>query len=161
MASNGRNRIFADFIKKQFPSCPENILDVACGDGRLSVQLSQTFPFAEVTGIDPKPRGNKRRIKIFKGTFPHRVKINEYDLIVGMHPDGATWPIVEKCCLHKIPFAVVPCCLVHVPPSFSGGNMHSWVRYIVSYSQHHGMTTMHNVLKMRGANQVVVSIPNN
>lgn len=160
MADNQRNRIFASFLGKQFSDPPDNILDVACGDGRLTVNLAEIFPFATVTGIDPKPRGNRRRVKVLRGKFPDRIKAQRYDLIVGMHPDEATWPIVETCCKHKISFAVVPCCLLHVPKSFPGGNLHNWVLYIANYVNSMGMKSQHTELPMRGANQIVFAINN-
>lgn len=159
MADNQRNRIFAAFLEKQLVHQPSNILDVACGDGRLTVALSQVFPLANVIGVDPKPRGNKRRIRFLRGKFPERVKIRAYDLIVGMHPDEATWAIVQESCKHRITFAVVPCCLLHVPPSFPGGNMHHWVQYIARYAETQSMKVVTAHLKMRGANQVIMGVP--
>lgn len=159
MADNQRNKVFATFLKKQFINHPTSILDVACGDGRLTKILSETFPFASVIGIDPKPRGNKRRIKFLRGEFPERVKVGEYDLIVGMHPDEATWTIVQESCRYRITFAVVPCCLLCVPPSFPGGNMYHWVQYIADYAKDHKMRVTSTILKMRGANQVIMGIP--
>lgn len=159
MADNQRNNVFATFLKKQLIHQPQNVLDVACGDGRLTVALLKLFPFANVVGIDPKPRGNKRRIRFLRGEFPKRVKTKRYDLIVGMHPDEATWAIVQESCKYCIIFAMVPCCLLHVPPSFPGGNMHQWVQYIASYAETHDMKVISTSLKMRGANQVVMGIP--
>ena len=160
MADNQRNKIFAAFIGKQFSNNhPKNILDVACGDGRLAVALSKVFPFAEIVGVDPKPRGNKRKIKFLRGKFPERVKIKQYDLIVGMHPDEATWDIVKQSCYHRIPFSVVPCCLLHTPPFFQKGNMQTWVRFLYEYSNQHNMRTTHTTLPMNGANQVLFGVP--
>lgn len=157
MSENQRNRIFADFLKRNIRP-PTNILDVACGDGRLGIILSELFPLASVTGIDLKPRGRRRNLKMIRGSFPDRIEITSYDLIAGMHPDGATWPIVEACCLHQITFAVVPCCLLHVPPHFPGGNMYEWAQYIASYTEKYMERVVHTTLKMRGANQVILGI---
>ena len=77
VADSRRNIVFATFLKRQFPNPPINILDVACGDGSLSVQLAKVFPLATITGIDPRPRGDKRRVKILKGKFPERVKVQQ------------------------------------------------------------------------------------
>ena len=159
MADNQRNRIFAEFLRRQFSNHPKSILDVACGDGRLTVALSKVFSFSEVVGVDPKPGGNKGKAKFLRGLFPERVKVEQYDLIVGMHPDGATWPIVEESCKRRIPFAVVPCCLKHVPPSFPGGNIYRWVKYIITYAEACNMRVTSTTLSMRGANQVVLGIP--
>lgn len=154
MSDNRRNTIFADFIKRQFPDT-ESILDVASGDGRLAKKLATLYPFAKVLAIDPKPRGNKQHIRFLRGTFPDRIKVGEYDLIVGMHPDEATWPIVEESCRHRINFAVVPCCVLHVPRDFPGGDMYRWCKFIVDYTERHGMKVTNGVLPIRGANQVI------
>lgn len=158
MADNTRNKVFADFLNKRLAQPPSKILNVACGDGKLNICLSKAFPFAEIVGIDPKPRGHRRDANLLKGRFPDRIKnIAQYDLFVGMHPDEATWDIVRIGCLHNITFAVVPCCLKHTPPSFPGGNIHNWVSHISQYSQNHGMITTNTLLPMRGANHIIFS----
>jgi len=160
MSDDQRNNVFAEFLRRQIPQSPSNVLDVACGDGRLCVALSKIFPTANVVGIDLKPRGNKRRIKVLKGRFPDRIKnIGEYDLFVGMHPDDATWPIVQESCKRKILFAVVPCCVLHAPSAFDGGDMYKWVQYISHYATNNGMRVVNQVLRMRGANHVILGIP--
>ena len=154
MADNQRNAIFAEFLYEHFPHA-QSILNVACGDSRLSVILQKKYPMATVVGIDPNPRGNKKRTKSLRGLFPQRVNVTDYDLIVGMHPDEATWPIVELCCKHMINFSVVPCCLLHTPKGFRG-NMHSWAEHISNYSARHHMRPLHTLLEMKGANHVIV-----
>lgn len=72
-----------------------------------------------------------------------------------MHPDGATWPIVELCCEHKINFGVVPCCLIHTPEGFRG-NMRSWAEHIANYADCHSMKPLHTLLEMKGANHVII-----
>lgn len=156
MADNQRNKVFAAFLRKQLGDHPKNILDVACGRGKLTVELQKQFPFANVVGLDPKPRGNKRRIKFLRGRFPERVKISQYDLIVGMHPDEATWRIVERSCQNHISFAVVPCCVLHAPRSFPGGNTIQWAKYMADYAETRCMKVFSCVLGMSGANNVVL-----
>lgn len=46
------------------------------------------------------------------------------DLLVGMHPDGATRVIVEYAARHGRPFAVVPCC------SDNGMSYKPWMRHL-------------------------------
>lgn len=159
MSDSKRNKVLAEFLQKQNLN-PTSILDVAAGDGRLGACLSQQYPFAEVTAIDLKPRGNKGKIKWLKGKFPDRIDPSEFDLIVGMHPDEATWSIVEVCCRHRINFAVVPCCLLHTPKFFQKGNMHTWSDFLFHYTQKHTKKASHNLLRMKGANHVVCGIFN-
>lgn len=119
MSCNNRHLVFAEFLAKQLRFDPSYILDVACGDGRLCKTLTSVFPLARVVGVDPKPRGNRRcGITYLRGYFPDRVSVQDYDLVVGMHPDAATWAIVTESCRFNISFAVVPCCMMHVPSSF-------------------------------------------
>jgi len=160
MADNQRNKVFAAFLKKQLNKQPRKILDVACGDGRLTVELSKLFPFSDITGLDPKPRGNKHKIKFIRGKFPERIKqLETYDLIAAMHPDEATWPIVQKCCEYHIIFAIVPCCIMHVPPTFPGGNLSKFIQYIINYAKEHSMRIVSTTLKIRGANRAILGTP--
>ena len=38
-------------------------------------------------------------------------QIKEKNIIIGMHPDQATEPIVDMALKYQMPFAVVPCCV--------------------------------------------------
>ena len=62
------------------------------------------------------PRGNLPRqiCSLFDETFargPHAALFREASIVVGMHPDQATEPIVRAALRAGKPFAVVPCCV--------------------------------------------------
>ena len=42
---------------------------------------------------------------------PKHEQESTHDLIIGMHPDQATEPIIDMALKYKKPFAVVPCCV--------------------------------------------------
>eukprot|EP00993_Chasmostoma_nieuportense_P002696 NODE_3469_length_962_cov_27.295808_g3319_i0.p1 GENE.NODE_3469_length_962_cov_27.295808_g3319_i0~~NODE_3469_length_962_cov_27.295808_g3319_i0.p1 ORF type:complete len:268 (-),score=46.98 NODE_3469_length_962_cov_27.295808_g3319_i0:98-901(-) len=49
---------------------------------------------------------------LFGADFPLASPVwPQCSVVVGMHPDEATVPIVEACVEHRKPFAVVPCCV--------------------------------------------------
>ena len=41
----------------------------------------------------------------------HRETLASASMLIGMHPDQATEPIVDAALRHRVPFAVVPCCV--------------------------------------------------
>ncbi len=51
------------------------------------------------------------------------------ELVVGMHPDGATRVIIEYAALHRIAFAVVPCC------SDNGISYKPWMRHLTELAR--------------------------
>ena len=105
------------------------ILDVAGGRGDLSFELSSKFNLRCVI-IDPRPQKFRRwQLKMIKkhpefspprhiqGLFDenffekHDVDVADVRLVIGMHPDEATEPLVTNALDNKIPFAVIPCCV--------------------------------------------------
>jgi len=110
MGDTHRNKVFASFIKKQFPKI-KSVLVVADGKGALARELAGQG--LQVRVIEAKPRYNwrdKRGIKYQRGWFTREHKIAE-DLVVGMHPDEATGEIIMAATANRKPWAVVPCCL--------------------------------------------------
>ncbi len=78
---------------------PENILDVGCGIGELCVEISQKYPSAEITGIDPSSKMIERanqsfssqNIKYICGNPENLPKNQQFDLIVSTN----AFPYVE------------------------------------------------------------------
>ena len=169
MGASNRAAVFADFLGRQFPRV-HTILDVAGGGGLLSLYLAHMG--YKVTLVDPKGR-----ISQFRGQIEHAVRLargipivrkpfmvgycngTAPDLIVGMHPDGATLPIVEEadrlgCC-----FAVVPCCIKKpVPIQLHGRCSYAtWVQFLRNRPK--ALDTRCTALKMTGRNLVVWGWP--
>jgi len=75
----------------------------------------------------------------------------ETDLLVGMHPDGATRVIIEYAALHQRPFAVVPCCSDNSMP------YNPWRRYLAELARERGFTKVEeHALPMEGRARVIL-----
>lgn len=94
----------ASLIAERFPGA-RHVVDVAGGQGLLSRLLTKRHGF-EAEVVDP--RGN-----VLKGVA-HQARpfspsdADFYDLVVGLHPDGALRAVVESALVR--PTLLVPCC---------------------------------------------------
>jgi hypothetical protein len=136
--------LFAQLIARRFTA--PRIYDVAGGMGKLNEALTKLG--REVTTFD-------RRHKHLPVTFAERrFTLDEpcaADLVVGMHPDGATRIIVEYAAKHRIPFAVVPCC------ADNSMSPKPWARYVAQLARELGFTIVEEVdLPMEGRARVIV-----
>jgi hypothetical protein len=106
----------AQWIKKNFPNV-KTVCDVAGGCGELTVELNKLG--YDATTIEPRVKKYKKSIRKAvrknKLVLPKREQrffdisiADQYDLIVGLHPDGATKDIAESALLR--PVVLVPCC---------------------------------------------------
>lgn len=103
--AEGRFEEVAEFIYNIFGRDIKYIADVAGGQGMLSKLLSKKYNYCSEV-IDP-------RGYVLKGVENRQCEYTPdmagyYDLIVGLHPDQATRPVVESA--FTTPVLVVPCC---------------------------------------------------
>lgn len=145
MADKRRFDLFARFLANRF-STAQRVYDVAGGMGKLNEALTRLG--REVTTFDlrhkrlPQLRYEER---IFTLDEPCSA-----DLVVGMHPDGATRIIIEYAAKHRIPFAVVPCC------SDNGMPYKPWMRHLAEVAREQGIPHVEEaVLPMDGRARVV------
>lgn len=109
-----RHELFAAWIAQTYP-CVETIMDVAGGNGLLSQGLLDRG--YKVILVDPNPRCQNVTIvaEPLYGNGSDLLEkysdLRSVDLIVGMHPDQATEPIVETAENLGVPFCLVPCCV--------------------------------------------------
>lgn len=97
--------VVARFVWETYGSNVKYIADVAGGQGMLSRVLSKKFNY-ESEVIDPREyvlRGVSNRQDYYDSGMA-----DYYDLIIGLHPDQATRPVVESALVR--PIIVVPCC---------------------------------------------------
>lgn len=100
-----RFEVVADFIASQYGKTIRSIADVAGGKGILTRLLTKKKNF-ECELIDP-------RRTVLKG-IEHRPEQFEpemadyYDLLVGLHPDGALRQLGEAALVR--PAVIIPCC---------------------------------------------------
>lgn len=80
-------------------------------------------------------------------------------LVVGLHPDQATEPIVEYAIASGKPFAIVPCCVFSRDNPFrrlaSGRSVHSYDDFCTYLCEKAGGRVERAFLKMEGKNQVL------
>lgn len=100
-----RFEVVADFVWNRFGRNIKYIADVAGGKGMLAKILNSKYNY-ETDVIDPRGwtlKGINSRKEEFKPELA-----SYYDLVIGLHPDEATRPIVESAAITKT--LLIPCC---------------------------------------------------
>lgn len=147
MADKRRFELFAQFLCQRFPAAPR-VFDVAGGMGRLNEELTRLG--REVTTYD----GRHKRLKV--RYVERHFTVDEpcaCDLVVGLHPDGATRVIIEYAARHRVPFAVVPCC------ADNGMPYKPWMRHLAELAVSLGLQVEEHTLPMDGRARVLVGLP--
>jgi len=147
MADKRRFDLFADVLTQRFPA--PRIFDIAGGMGKLNLALRErgreVLTFDERHKHLPVPYARRR----FTLEEPCAC-----ELVVGMHPDGATRIIVEYAAHHRVPFAIVPCC------SDNGMPYKPWMRHLTELAQRFGFSSVEELtLPMDGRARVIVGMP--
>ena len=107
MGDTRRGIVMAEYIKRHFPRI-NKIISVADGNLILSNELCHNYT---VSVYDPKIRNRNKFINIHKGLFLAN-NSELCDLVVGIHPDGATGEIVDYSIKNRINGIIVPCCII-------------------------------------------------
>ncbi len=147
MADKRRFDLFADLLVQRFPAA-RRVFDVAGGMGKLNAALAARG--CDVLTFDTRWK---------RADVPYaerRFTLDEpcaCDLVVGMHPDGATRIIVEYAARHSRPFAVVPCC------SDNGMPYRPWVRHLGELAVSLGLRIDEVDLPMQGRAKVLIGEP--
>jgi hypothetical protein len=160
MGDSRRFDLFARFVANQVrPSIRGDlrVADVAAGKGYLSWALRE-HGFIKVVPFEPHPRrgGQVRRLGIRAQEFTPTMA-QDFDLIVGMHPDEATDCMLSGAALHRKMVIVCPCCVRPNAWSYSGArNSHvDWRRHLINRSRQSGLELNQGALKMTGANALL------
>jgi hypothetical protein len=144
MADKRRFELFAQFISERFSA--SRIFDIAGGQGRLNEALTKLGH--TVTTFDLRHKHLPVRFAQRAFTLEEPC---EADLLVGMHPDGATRIIIEYAALHRLPFAVVPCCSDNSMP------YNPWMRHLAGLARERGFATVgEHSLPMEGRARVIL-----
>jgi hypothetical protein len=122
MADLRRFSLFADFLAQRFAA--RRVFDVAGGMGKLNEAL--TARGVQVVTFDRRHR--HLDVPYVEGMFTLDQPC-EAELVVGLHPDGATRVIIEYAARHRIAFAVVPCC------SDNGMSYKPWMRHLTELAR--------------------------
>jgi hypothetical protein len=147
LADKRRFEAFARFITERFGEA-KRVFDIAGGQGRLNEELGRLG--REATTFD------QRHKHLDVPYAQRRFTLEEpcaCDVVVGMHPDGATRIIVEYAATHRVPFAIVPCC------SDNGMSYKPWMRHLAELAAAHGMQVEHHTLPIEGRAAVIVGFP--
>ena len=132
VSSSQRARVFAEWILETYGHDQLQsgvVLDIAGGRGDLSFELSVKHGVKCII-VDPRPQKfRKWQLKILKKNPElqapqhiqdlfddnllqrHDVDPDQVKLVVGLHPDEATEPLVDTALHLNINFAVIPCCV--------------------------------------------------
>ena len=156
MGDSRRFQVFAQFISKQFPHQDTHIADVAGGKGDLQLALRE-LGYTNVTTFD-----KRKKKKITRGVrYQHRwfdtgVK-QDFNLLLGMHPDEATDVIVVEAARRSIPFAIVPCCVMPNAITFWGQhNYRTWLSWLETNASKRGHRVERFYLNIQGKNTVLL-----
>ena len=147
MADKRRFDLFAQLLVERFPAA-QRVFDVAGGQGKLNEALTRLGRTVTTFDLRHKRLPVRYAERIFTLDEPC-----EADLVVGMHPDGATRVIIEYAAKHALPFAVVPCCSDNSMP------YNPWRRHLAEVARAQGFAHVEEVdLPMEGRSAVVLGV---
>jgi hypothetical protein len=143
MADLRRFTVFAQFLAERFDA--RRVFDVAGGMGKLNQAL--TALGRQVATFDRRHR--RLDVPYIERTFTLDEPC-QAELVVGLHPDGATRVIIEYAARHRIAFAVVPCC------SDNGMSYKPWMRHLAELARAQAFDEVgEQVLPIRGRARVL------
>jgi hypothetical protein len=145
MADKRRFDLFAQLLVERFPQALR-VFDVAGGQGKLNEALAKLGRSVTTFDLRHKRLPVRYAERIFTLEEPC-----EADLVVGMHPDGATRVIIEYAAKHQLSFAVVPCCSDNSMP------YNPWRRHLAELARAQGFAQVEEVdLPMEGRSRVIL-----
>ncbi len=147
MADKRRFALFAELVVERFPAA-RRVFDIAGGMGQLNVEL--TSRGRDILTFDS--RHKHLPVRFAERRFGLEEPC-ECDLVIGLHPDGATRVIIEYAVRHRVPFAVVPCC------SDNGMSYKPWMRHLAELAAAGGLRVEERTLAMTGRARVLVGSP--
>jgi|ERR1035437_639563 hypothetical protein len=153
-----RHHVFANFIAEHWPDRSLSIADVAGGTGHLNSALRQ-LGYNNVITFDKRSnqRSTNRRNFRFQ-LFSEKVKDN-FDLVIGMHPDGGTDEAINWAINHRVPFAVVPCCVIPSAWNYWGERQYgAWLRHLSQQIVLRGIVPLETGLAIVGRNIVLANL---
>lgn len=152
MGDPRRADAFADFIARNWPDPALRIADVAGGKGMLNAALFRRG-FRNVLTVDTRHKCASGRTMYRYGRFTLDTA-GDFDLVVGMHPDEATDVLMAWAIIHRVPFAVVPCCARPTVWPF-GGRDCEWVGHLRREAERRGAHVAEAALPITGRGTVL------
>ena len=124
---------------------------------------------AVLKGLPPPPKEEVRGVEQLQCLFDepflerHGPLIEELGLVVGMHPDEATEPLVDHALLAGEPFAVVPCCVFAAQNPQrrlqDGSPVHSYEQFVAYLKEKAPGRILSETLPFAGRNLVLYTPP--
>lgn len=141
MGDSRRFFVLREMIEKQFPRA-KKIANIACG-----------------ANIQPGWDNFDLRINKAHHSSIMRFSGGQYDLVIGLHPDSATWDTIRLAKESVCPFVVIPCC--HIPSR--GGPSPSrncvWENWLETQAVQMGFVTRRYLMRFAGKNVAIVGTP--
>lgn len=161
MGDKRRFDLFSDLVFRQFPKAAGfRIADVAGGKGFLRSALIKRGVQAPAITTWDKFRGMKRAPGFKRMWFDYTTAPNEYDLVLGMHPDEGTDHIIAFATMHHVPFVICPCCILPSAWEFYGEkNYRAWCNHLINLARRDEMRVEEFSLPMQGCSTVIVGRP--
>lgn len=159
MGDNRRFNLFAELISKQLPpNLYKNIADVAGGKGYLQFALKQKG-YKNIITFDKRKK--EKRVNVNNLNYSYRFfssNIKEdFDLLVGMHPDESTDLIIVEAIKRSIPFIICPCCVKPYAVIFNKQhNYTNWIEHLKNIATKANYDVQEFALKMTGKNIVLM-----
>lgn len=155
MGDKRRFELFADLIVAQIPA-GARIADVAAGQGQLTFALRRRG-FSRIVPFEPEPRRGGQVVRT--GMLVRRFTPADaagFDVLLGMHPDGATEALILGAAAHGATVFVVPCCTINAT-TVRGGTLdyEGWVRHLRLLGEHRGLELQETDLPMSGRKLVL------
>lgn len=148
MGDSRRFDLFAKLIRKNFsPEFYPKVADIAGGKGYLQSALKDLG--YTVTTFD------KRRKRVLRSQYQYRffdknVK-EEFNLLVGMHPNEATDVIIVEASKRGIPFVICPCCVKPSAVVYWGKHSYKeWTKHLKKLAKERGYRITEADLPMNG-----------
>ena len=164
MGDSSRFILFSQYIKNNFPFTKyPTIADIAGGKGQLQIELHKLG--YDVTTYDKRHTRVSRNLKYKYSYFNDSIK-EKYSLLVGLHPDEATDIIITQAIKRKIPFCVIPCCILPYATIYKGDTnrtsknaYRSWINHLKQVAESNKYKVILFELPMKGKNIVIKGIP--
>jgi len=153
MGDKNRFKVFSNEIENKFNvNKYRSIADIAGGKGYLNHQLS--IKGYNVVTFD-KRNNNRNGVTFKKRYFDGSIK-EKFDLLVGMHPDEATDVIIYEAYKRRIPFAIVPCCIMPTSSKFDGPAYYqNWIHHLDMFARKLGFNVFKKQINITGKNIMI------
>lgn len=155
MGDPRRFHMMAEAVAEIWPDQNIRYADIAAGKGYLRSALYQ---LGYQNGICFDKRPNKAGRKHYQYRYFDRHVRNEFDLLLGMHPDEATDIIITEAARRQIPFVIVPCCAYPTVSTFWGSqrDYKGWMHHIACYAERLGFDLKEQHLRISGRNTMLI-----